>query len=330
MRSRVKAAFERFVDAAPMTDIETARLMQEMEIDIAVDLTGFTDGNRVGILALRPAPIQVNYLGYPGLMGAGLVDYIIGDRHVMPAQARPDGSECVVYMPDTFQVNDSRRLVAGPAPSRAAVGLPDGAFVFCSFNGNAKVTPEMFDIWMRLLREVGGSVLWMLANDAVTEHNLRREAQNRGIAPDRLVFARQTGYADYLARYLLADLFVDTLPFNGGTTVSDALWAGVPVVTCSGEAFAARMGGSLLHAIGLPDLIATSLEAYEGLARRLATDPQLLAQTKAKLAVNRATHPLFDTDRFRRHIEAAYTVMYQRHRRGEAPESFAVAPVNSG
>jgi predicted O-linked N-acetylglucosamine transferase (SPINDLY family) len=179
---------------------------------------------------------------------------------------------------------------------------------------------------MRLLGAVGGSVLWMLANDAVTEQNLRREAQNRGIAPDRLVFARQTGYADYLARYLLADLFVDTLPFNGGTTVSDALWAGVPVVTCSGETFAARMGGSLLHAIGLPDLIAPSPEAYEGLARRLATDPQLLAQAKAKLAANRATHPLFDTDRFRRHIEAAYTIMYQRHRRGEAPESFAVAP----
>jgi protein O-GlcNAc transferase len=329
MRSRVKSAFEQFIDATAMTDLETASRMKELEIDIAVDLTGFTSGNRAGILARRPAPIQVNYLGYPGLMGAGLVDYIIADRHVLPEHSVPDGGECVVHLPDTFQVNDSRRLVAGPAPSRAAVGLPDGAFVFCSFNGNAKVTPEIFDVWMRLLGVVGGSVLWMLANDAATEQNLRREAQNRGIAPDRLVFARQTGYADYLARYRTADLFLDTLPFNGGTTVSDALWVGVPVVTCSGEAFAARMGGSLLRAIGLPDLIAPSVEAYESLARRLATDPQLLAQTKARLAVNRASHPLFDTDRFRRHIEAAYAIMYQRHRGGEASESFAVEPVDS-
>jgi len=325
MQARIRNAFEKFTDVRNKNDREVANLIRELEVDIAVDLMGFTHYHRLGVLALRPAPIQLNYLGYPGTMGAPYIDYIIADRYVVPSHLRSGYSEHIVYLPDTFQANDTKRPLPTRAPSRLEVGLPERGFVFCSFNNPAKITPAVFDVWMRLLLQVENSVLWLLADSAVSERNLRREAQARGIAPDRLIFAPRVGYDDYLARYRLADLFLDTLPFNGGTTVSDALWAGLPVVTCSGEAFAARMAGSLLNAIGLPELITQTLSDYERLALKLATDAGMLADIRAKLSRNRATYPLFDTDRLRRHIEAAFTTMHERHRRGEPPADISVS-----
>src|SRR5215831_4587695 len=325
MQARIRNAFEKFTDVRNKNDREVANLIRELEVDIAVDLMGFTHYHRLGVLALRPAPIQLNYLGYPGTMGAPYIDYIIADRYVVPSHLRSGYSEHIVYLPDTFQANDTKRPLPTRAPSRLEVGLPERGFVFCSFNNPAKITPAVFDVWMRLLLQVENSVLWLLADSAASERNLRREAQARGIAPDRLIFAPRVGYDDYLARYRLADLFLDTLPFNGGTTASDALWAGVPVVTCSGEAFAARMAGSLLNAIGLPELITQTLSDYERLALKLATDAGMLTDIRAKLSRNRATYPLFDTDRFRRHIEAAFTTMHERHRRGEPPADISVS-----
>ena len=319
MRSRLQRAFARFVDVRSSSDREVADLLRELEIDIAVDLNGHTADARTGILALRPAPIQVNYLGFPGTLGADYIDYILADRFVIPQAQQAHYAEEVVYLPDTFQANDTRRPQAGRSPSRAEAGLPGEGMVLCSFNSSYKIAPAMFDVWMRLLRQIDGSVLWLAGGNASLEANLRRDAQVRGVAPARLVFAPRAAYAEYLARCPLADLVLDTLPFNGGTTTSDALWAGVPVLTCAGEAFAARMAGSLLTAIGLPELVTSTLDAYEALALRLAGDPALLAATRQKLARNRDTSPLFDTDRFRRSIEAAYTTMWERHQRGEGP-----------
>jgi len=330
MRRRVKGAFEHFVDADAMTDLAVADLLQDLKIDIAVDLLGFTRDCRPAIFARRPAPIQVNYLGYPGTTGADYIDYILADRYMVPEQSRGLYSESIVYLPDSFQANDWRRPYPDRVPRRAAAGLPEDGFVFCSFNNIAKTTPEVFDVWMRLLRRVDDSVLWLLGEGATAERNIRHEAESRGIAAGRLIFAPRVAYADYLARYRAADLFLDTVPFNGGTTVSDALWAGLPVVTYSGEAFASRMAGSLLGAVGLPELATQSLAAYEQLALALATDRQRLAAIRAKLARDRTTCPLFDTDRFRRHIEAAYTTMHQRHMRGEPPASFSVTPIRGG
>jgi len=236
-------------------------------------------------------------------------------------------SEKVVYLPESFQANDDQRKISEKLPTRREAGLPESGFVFCSFNNTYKINPPVFDVWMRLLKTVAGSVLWLVADRLSVENNLRREAAERGVEPSRLVFAPRVKYAEHLARFRLADLFLDTLPFNAGTTASDALWAGVPVLTCAGEAFASRIAGSLLTAVGLPELITHSLKEYEALALKLATTPGMLAELRARLAENRTTYPLFDTDRFRRHIESAYVAMWQRYQRGEPPESFAVRAV---
>ena len=325
MRTRLERGFEHFLDLRGRSDRDIAALLRERETDIAIDLMGFTADSRPAILAERPAPIQVNYLGYPATLGTAFHDYIIADRFVIPEVQAGRYSERVVWLPDTYQANDAARPVPGPAPSRADVGLPADGFVFCSFNSNHKFTPAVFDVWMRLLGAVDGSVLWLLAASATVERNLRREAAARGVAAERLVFAPRVEYGQYLARYGAADLFLDTTPFNAGTTASDALWAGLPVLTCAGEAFPARMAGSLLRAIGLPELVTGSMREYEALALRLAQDGAALGQLRARLVDNRTTHALFDTDRFRRHIEAAYSAMWQRHLSGGAPESFAVA-----
>jgi predicted O-linked N-acetylglucosamine transferase (SPINDLY family) len=233
-----------------------------------------------------------------------------------------------VYLPDSFMVNDSGRTISAHAPSRAASGLPDRGFVFCCFNNSFKITPEIFDIWMRLLGEIDCSVLWLSSANASAADNLRREAERRGIAADRLVFAsRVPSNEDHLARLRNADLFLDTAPYNAHATTCDALWAGVPVLTCSRESFASRVAGSLLNAVGLPELITTSLAGYEALALELACDPSLLGLLRQKLARNRDVYPLFDSERFTRHIEAAYTIMWERAQRGEPPESFSVAPI---
>ena len=327
MRHRLEAAFDRFVDVAGRSDRQIAQLLRDLEIDIAVDLKGYTEDSRPGIFSFRPAPIAVSYLGYPGTMGSAAIDYVVADACVIPEDATRFYAERVVRLPDSYQVNDSGRPAGGKPPARAELGLPEDGFVFCSFNNNYKITPEVFDAWMRLLRAVDGSVLWLYAENEPAARNLAREAEARGIAPRRLVFAAHVAVDQHLSRIRRGDLFLDTLPYNAHTTTSDALWAGVPVVTCSGRSFAARVAGSLLTAAGLPELITHSLQEYEAMAMALATDRKRLGDIKAKLAANRDSCALFDTDRFRRHIEAAYTVMWERHQRGEGARDFTVRPV---
>ncbi|MEQ1775930.1 MAG: tetratricopeptide repeat protein [Burkholderiales bacterium] len=327
MALRIKSAFECFIDVSARSDREVAQLLHDLEVDIAVDLMGFTVDCRTGILAHRAAPIQVNYLGYPGTMGAEYIDYILADRHVIRPEHHAYYTEKVVVLPDTYQANDSRRSIAHGAPTRAECGLPPEGFVFCCFNNNYKIAPPIFDIWMRLLRQIEGSVLWIVDDNPTAVRNLRLAAEQRGVVPQRLVFAPRIKLEDHLARQRLADLFLDTLPYNAHTTASDALWAGLPVLTCMGQTFAGRVAASLLHAVGLPELITGTLEEYEVLALKLARDPELLANIKSKLARHRTTHALFDTDRFRRHIEAAYIGMWERYQRGEPPQSFTVEPI---
>ena len=327
MRVRLKAAFDRFIDVRHLRDDEIAKLLHDLEIDIAVDLKGFTDDARTGIFALRPAPIQVNYLGYPGTMGARYIDYIIADPIVIPHDQRDAYAENVVYLPHCYQVNDAKRTIAERTPTRSEAELPEAGFVFCSFNNNCKITPMMFDVWMRLLRNIDGSVLWLFEGNCAAPTNLRREAVNRGVGPERLVFAPKVPLADHLARHRLADLSLDTQPWNAHTTASDALWAGVPVLTCIGTTFAGRVAASLLDAIGLTELVTRTLSEYEALALQLAREPSLLAGIRQKLCDNRDIFPLFNTDRSRRHIEAAYIEMWARQRRGESPSSFAIAPL---
>ncbi len=327
-RTRLKAAFEHFFDVRGTSDRDVAKMLRELEVDIAIDLKGFTERSRTGIFAQRTAPIQVNYLGYPGTMGADYMDYIIADRVLIPEDERRYYAEKVVYLPDSYQVNDSTRRIAERTLAKAELGLPETGFVFCSFNNTYKITPFMFDLWMRLLRRVEGSVLWLLEGNAAAPAHLRQEAEKRRVAPERLVFAPYRKLEDHLARHKVADLFLDTLPCNAHTTASDALWAGLPIVTCLGTTFAGRVAGSLLNAVGLPELITNSLDEYETLALKLAADRNALASIKSKLARNRSICPLFDTDRFRRHVENAYLTMWKRHQRGETPDHFRVEGTN--
>jgi protein O-GlcNAc transferase len=300
-------------------------MMRELEIDVAVDLNGMTDGRRLNILARRPAPVQVNYLGYASTMGADYIDYILADSTIVPNDQFAFFSEKVVWLPGSFMVNDARRRVAERTPTRSECALPENGFVFCSFNNSFKIAPEIFKIWMRLLKATPNSVLWLSGHAPPIIANLRREAEAGEVAPDRLIFAPRVGSLDdHLARQRQADLFLDTLPYNAHATASDALWAGLPVLTCLGTTFAGRVAASLDRAVGLPELVTNSLEDYEALALKLAHDPALLTALKAKLANNRATHPLFDTKRSTRNIEAAYTTMWQRYQRDEKPASFAV------
>jgi predicted O-linked N-acetylglucosamine transferase (SPINDLY family) len=324
MRRRLKNAFEHFIDVRQNSDLEIAELMRRNEIDIAVDLMGFTADNRLNVLARRPAPIQVNYMGYPGTMGAGYIDYILADQTVIPEDEREFYSEQVVWMPNSYFITDDRQTISGRPPTRAGCGLPETGFVFCCFNSNYKITPGIFDIWMRLLGTIENSVLWLLEANATATTNLRREAEQRGVSSRRLIFAGKADLADHLARHRLADLCVDTLPCNAHTTASDALWAGLPVVTCPGSTFAGRVAASLLKAAGLAELVTASLEDYEVLALKLARDDSFLAAVKGKLAHNRDTCPLFDTKRSTRNMEAAYLAMWRAHQSGRPPASFAV------
>lgn len=330
MRARLKAAFDRFIDAHGDDDRKVASLLRELEIDIAIDLQGYTWGCRPGIFAHRAAPVQVNYLGYPGTMGSRYLDYLIGDRWVIPPEQQSCYSEKVVYLPDSYQANDDKRRIALRTPPRAELGLPEQAFVFCCFNNNYKIAPSVFDIWMRLLDRVEGSVLWLLEDNKAASRNLREEARRRGVAAERLVFAPRVDMEDHLARQRQANLFLDTLPYNAHVTASDALWVGLPVVTRLGTAFAGRVAASLLNAVGLGDLVTSTREEYEQLAFRLATDRALLEEFRTRLSRNRSAYPLFDTDRFRRHIEAAYSTMWERYQRAEPPTGFAVPALRQG
>ena len=324
IRERINKAFDEIVSISRLRDIDAAATIREKQIDILVNLNGYFGLGRQGVFSHRPCPIQVNYLGFPGTLGVDYIDYIIADSHVIPSHHANSYAEKVVYLPDTYQVNDSERRIAEQLPSRADVGLPESGFVFCCFNNNYKTTPDIYDIWMRLLKNVPGSVLWLLEDNAAASRNLRREAERRGVSAESVVFAQRIELSKHLSRHRLADLFLDTLPCNAHTTASDALWAGLPVLTCVGGTFAGRVGGSLLNAVGMPELITHSLEDYEALALRLAATPSMLSDIRDRLARNRTTHPLFDTDRLRRNLESAYIAMWERHQRGEPPESFAV------
>ena len=324
IRGRLAAAFDRFHDVRSISDAAIAKLVKDLEVDIAIDLKGFTQNARPGIFVHRPAPVQVNYLGYPGTMGADFIDYVIADQWVTPFDQQANFSEKIVHLPDCYQVNDRKRVISPDTPTRMECGLPEQGFVFCCFNGSYKITPEVFDVWMSVLQQIDGSVLWLLRDNETAERNLKWEAQTCGIDPARLVFAPRRRLEDHLARYRVADLFLDTLPINAHTTASDALWAGLPVLTCTGSTFAGRVAGSLLHAVGLPELVTEDLEQYEALALQLAGDPVLLGQLRTRLEANRAVSPLFDAARTCRHLEEAYRIMRELARQGQPPASFAV------
>lgn len=325
MRDRILPAFDDFVEVRRTSDLEAARLVNSMGVDIAIDLKGFTVGNRAGILAHRPAPLQVNYLGYPGTMGASYIDYLIADERVIRPGEHADYSEKIVSLPDSYQVNDAARSISPREFSRADAGLPEKGFVFCCFNNNYKISPDVFQAWMRLLKGTPGSVLWLLEDNSDASRNLRSEANRSGVAPERLVFARRLPVDEHLARQRLADLFLDTLPCNAHTTASDALWAGLPVLTCTGSTFAGRVASSLLHALEMPELVMPDARQWEEMAGLLATNPKRLLAIRGKLAGKRLTAPLFDTDRTRLHLESAYRTMWQCHLRGEPPGAFSVA-----
>ena len=323
-RTRMEKAVDKFHDAAATSDADAAAIIARENISIAVDLGGYTQFARPGILTRRPAPIAVNFLGFPGTFGAPHVDYILADRHAVPAENARHFSEKIVYLPDAYQPIDATRAFTDPLPTRSDFGLAEDAFVFCCFNNNFKMTLPLFDVWMRLLNAHPKAALWLFASNDLARANLAREAEARGIAADRLVFGGHVPHDQHLARLRLADVFLDTLPYNAHTTASDALWAGVPLVTCRGQAFPGRVAASLVEAAGLPELITGSLEEYESLAGRLAANPDLAAALKAKLASVRTTAPLFDGPRYRKAVEWAYSAMVERARAGQPPDSIVV------
>lgn len=330
MRRRLIRSFDRFVDINPMTDFEAAKVIHEDGIDILVDLKGYTRHARTEIVGFRPAPIQVNYLGYPGTMGADFIDYIVADAVIAPMQHQEHYSERIVHLPNCYQPNDRQRRISDEPLTRAEFGLPEGAFVFCSFNNSYKLISDVFDVWMRLLDRVQGSVLWIIVDDNGGRDNLRREAAARGIDPARLVFADRMPIERHLARHRLADLFLDTVPCNAHTTASDALWAGLPVLTCIGETFSGRVAASLLSAMNLGELIAGDLAEYERIALELAGDRGKLAALRRKIEAECGTSPLFDSERYTRNLERAYQTMVDLMRAGQAPQAFAVVEERPG
>jgi predicted O-linked N-acetylglucosamine transferase (SPINDLY family) len=326
MQVRVSSAFDHFYFVNDKSDHDVASLSRQLGIDIAIDLKGFTQDYRLGIFAYGCAPIQVNYLGYPGTMGTDFIHYVIADTTVIPETNQQFFTEKVVYLPHSYQVNDSKRAISHRLFTKPEVGLPGSGFVFCCFNNVYKILPSTFDGWMRILKSIDGSVLWLLDDNPTATSNLQKEAQARGVDPSRLVFAKRMSLDEHLARLKLADLFIDTLPYNAHTTTSDALWAGLPVLTCMGESFASRVAASLLKAIDLPELITHSQQEYEAKAIELATNPALLKAIKDKLAANKLTKPLFDTKLFTKHLEAAYSSMFQRHQDGLPPDHIYINP----
>jgi len=325
IRTRIVKSFDHFLDVSSENDEVAARLLHGLEPHVVVDLNGPTEGARPGILAHRPAPVQLAYLGYPATSGARFIDYILADATVLPFDQQPFFSEKIVHLPDCYHAIDTGRGISPDIPPRCELSLPEQGFVFCCFNNSCKLSAPVFDVWMRLLARLEGSVFWLSRMNDAAQTNLRRKAAARGIDPERLIFAPYAQrIEDHLARHRAADLFLDTLPYNAHSTTCDALWAGLPAVTCTGTTFAGRVATSMLKAVGLPELATQSLEDYEALALKLATDRDRLASIRRKLADGRATCPLFDGDRFRRHVEAAYATIWDIHRRGESPRSFHV------
>jgi predicted O-linked N-acetylglucosamine transferase (SPINDLY family) len=320
IRQRLDKSFSKFIEVGNRSDIEIAQLSRSLNIDIAVDLKGFTQDSRTGIFSYRAAPIQVSYLGYPGTMGVEYIDYIIADRTLVPVESQAYYSEKVVYLPNSYQANDRKRYISDKQFTRQELGLPKHGFVFCCFNNNYKILPKTFASWMRILNAVEGSVLWLFQDNPWVVDNLKSEALNHGIKVSRLIFAERIALPDHLARHHQADLFLDTLPYNAHTTASDALWTGLPVLTLMGRSFASRVAGSLLNAVGLPELITNAEEEFEALAIDLAMNPRKLADIKLKLKDNRLTAPLFDTPLFTKNIESAYIKMHEIYRADIPPD----------
>ena len=312
LTKRIRSAFDQFIDVRSMSDRAIAAYARDLKIDIAIDLKGFTQDSRTGIFAERAAPIQINYLGFPGSMGAPYIDYIVADGYVIPEELSANYAEQVLRLPHCYQPNDNLRVIATTPQSRTKHGLPDEAIVLCSFNNNYKITPKVFDVWMRLLKRFPQAVLWLLKDTPTSEKNLKKEAQERGVDPERLIFAARVKSEEHLARHVCADIFMDTYPCNAHTTASDALYAGLPLVTCSGNSFASRVAGSLLTTIGLPDLITNNLTDYEQKIVELISKPALLADVKNRLQENKKTSPLFDTKRYTKDWENLLQQVYQR------------------
>jgi protein O-GlcNAc transferase len=329
LRERVRDGVDAFIDIRDLDHRAAAERIAKDEADILIDLTLHTTGARLEIPALRPAPIQMGWLGFPGSSGADYLDYLLTDKIVTPPDQAPHYSEKLAYLPETFQPNDDRQPIAPGRSTRAEYGLPENGFVFCSFNQPYKIEPVLFDLWMGLLRDLPDSVLWLHRINEVAPVNLQREAAKRGVAPERLIFADRPEKPVHLRRLALADLALDTRLYNGHTTSSDALWAGLPVLTMLGSHYAARVSASVLTAIGMPDLVATNLEGYRAIALKLARDPAALANMKARLARNRTTMPLFDSPRFARNLESVYRAVWTRHEAGLAPDLIDLsAPVS--
>jgi len=320
MYIRVSSAFDKFIDIRHIGDKEVAQVSRDMGVDIAIDLTGATGNGRVGIFSYRAAPIQLSYLGYLGTIGADYYDYLIADLITIPVEYQNHYVEKIIYLPN-YQVNDSKREISDKVFNRAELNIPEDGFVYCCFNNNFKITPTTFDGWMRILKAVPSSWLLLLADNKWAETNLKLEAEKRGVNQSRLVFCGRINRSEYLARYRIADLFLDTLPYNAGVTASDALWAGLPVLTCVGESFASRMAASILNSIELPELITTTQQQYEYLAIEFASKPMKLKAIKDKLGKNRVHKSLFDTLGFTKKIESAYTKIYERYQSDLAPDN---------
>ena len=316
MRRRIVAAVDHFIDIREMSTQEAVDLSREHGIDIALHRNGHTQGSRTELFQHRLAPVQISYLGYPETLGADFIDYLVADPVVIPEEERQYYNEKIIYLPDTYQPNDNTRQIAETNTTRADFGLPEEGFVLCCFNQNYKISPQEFDIWMRVLGQVEGTVLWLLKSNRWAEENLKKEAEHRGIDPSRVIFAEKIPNAEHLARHKHADLFVDTFNYNAHTTASDALWSGLPIVTKQGRQFAARVAASLLRAVGLPELITESEEEYERLILELAHDRQRLGAIKETLKVNRHTEPLFDTQRYTHQLEEGLGQAYQQYFEG--------------
>jgi protein O-GlcNAc transferase len=323
IRLRLSQAFSQFIDVNDMSDSEIAELSRNLQIDIAVDLGGYTQDNRTGIFSYRAAPIQASYIGYLGTIAAEYYDYLLADKTIIPEELQKFYSEKIVHLP-SYQVNDRKRAISERQFTREELGLPETGFIFCCFNNNYKILPSTFDSWMRILNAVEGSILFLYAENEWSKVNLINEASLRGIDNARLIFGEHIPTEEYLARYRVCDLFLDTFPYNAGITASDALWAGLPVVTFMGQSFASRVAASLLNAVGLPDLVTTNQEDYEVLAIELAKNPKKLADIKLKLAKNRLTNPLFDTPLFTKNLETAYIKMMERYLADLQPDHISI------
>jgi protein O-GlcNAc transferase len=313
VRRRVVAAVDRFVDARAMSDVDLARQIREDDIDLLVDLAGHTHGNRMRALSYQPGRVQIGYLGFSATTGADFMNYALVDRFVVPTEEQVNYTERLYHLPHSYMVNSRMRQASVVTPSREACALPPEAFVFCCFNNTYKITPAMFDVWMGFMRAVPGSALWLKGDSQSSMRNLRLEAENRGVSPERLVFAFNVDYADHLARHRNADLFLDTFPYNAASTAGDALWMGLPIVTLAGRSFVSRVAGSMLAAAGVGELVTYDLDKYEGLVRELSSNFQRLANLKRHLIEGRARAPLFDLDRFCVDLEQAYLEIWQRY-----------------